>query len=235
LGVVGFLFEEVRASDRYNEEADAILLEFAENEDMADVWANASGSAVLSFAISDLVDPDDFESNYYHYWGSLTTPPCTPAVSWHLARNVIPVRSSTMDKFRARTAEWTCCSGVVDATTNFRPVQSNPSCISKCASSSDLEYCPNGKELEEDDDDRTGKLMPLWISLGVLVGILLVVLLMRCTRGTKQAPLAKPRPPKTEMTKVESALDTPAVVDTVFDEPQPQRVSHSASERVQHI
>jgi len=181
------------------------------------------------------VDVDDFESNYYHYWGSLTTPPCTPAVSWHLARNVIPVRSTTMEKFRARTAEWTCCSGHVDATTNFRPVQSNPSCISKCASSSDLEYCPDGKELSGESEEETTRLMPLWISLGVLVGILLVVLLVRCTRGTKQAPLAKPRPPKTEMTKVESALDQPATVDTVFDEPMPERVSHSASERVQNV
>merc|ERR1712190_252082 len=141
LAVTGFLFEEVRASDRYNEGADNILLEFAENDEMTEVWSNATGSAVLSFAITDLVDVDDFESNYYHYWGSLTTPPCTPAVSWHLAQNTIKVRKSTMDTFRARTTEWTMSGGVVDATTNFRPVQDNPSCVSRCAGVDD-EYCP---------------------------------------------------------------------------------------------
>merc|ERR1712083_759629 len=229
LAVTGFLFEEVRASDRYNEGADNILLQFAENDEMTEVWSNATGSAVLSFAITDLVDVDDFESNYYHYWGSLTTPPCTPAVSWHLAQNVIAVRSSTMDAFRAKTALWTTSGGLVDATTNFRPVQSNPSCISKCAGSDDLEYCPDGTQLEEEGLLNSNRLMPLWISLGVLVAILLVMLLVRCSRTTKQKPLAKPRPPRTEMTKVptvESALDRPALVDTVFDEPLDEGVNN---------
>ena len=127
----------------YNADADSILLEFATDSQMDEVWANATGSAVLSFAITDLVDPDDFESNYYHYWGSLTTPPCTPAVSWHLAQNTIKVRGSTMDTFRARSAEWTMSGGIVDATTNFRPVQHNPSCITVCGGDDDDEgYCP---------------------------------------------------------------------------------------------
>merc|ERR1712087_444865 len=204
-----------------------------------EVWSNATGSAVLSFAITDLVDVEDFESHYYHYWGSLTTPPCTPAVSWHLAQNIIPVRQTTMDKFREKTALWTTSGGYVDATTNFRPVQSNPSCISKCAGDSELEYCPLGTELEEEDED-SAKLMPLWISLGVLVAILLVLLIVRFARTSKQQPLDKPRPNITEMTRVptvESAMDDPTYggrTNTVFDEPMPERSSHS-SERVNNI
>merc|ERR1712223_1187708 len=103
----------------------------------------------------------------------------------------------------------------------------------------ELEYCPLGTELEEEDED-TAKLLPLWISLGVLVAILLVLLLVRCTRSSKQAPLDKPRPNMTEMTKVptvESAMDNPTYGDrthTVFDEPMPERSSHS-SERVNNI
>jgi len=209
------LFEEVRASDRYNEGADNILLQFAENEDMNEVWSNATGSAVLSFAITDLVDVDDFESHYYHYWGSLTTPPCTPAVSWHLAQNVIPVRQTTMDKFRAKTALWSTAAGYVDATTNFRPVQSNPSCISKCAGDDELEYCPLGTELEAEDED-TSQLLPLWISLGVLVAILLILLLVRCTRSPKQAPMHMDKHKKkmNEMTKVPTqSADKKAAID----------------------
>merc|ERR1719242_2158126 len=100
---------------------------------MDDIWAYADGggSTYFKFSIYDFVNPDDFESNYYHYWGSLTTPPCTPAVNWHLAQNTIKVRGSTMNKFRAKTAEWTTANGQVDATTNFRPVQENPSCVSQ--------------------------------------------------------------------------------------------------------
>ena len=74
LAVAGFLFEEV--DDDVNVAADAVLLQFVENAAMLEVWTNASASAVLSFAITDLVDADDFMQNYYHYWGSLTTPPC---------------------------------------------------------------------------------------------------------------------------------------------------------------
>merc|ERR1712176_1496456 len=161
-----------------------------------DVWAYANGSAAFSFAITDLVDPEDFESNYYHYWGSLTTPPCTPAVSWHLAQNTIKVRKSTMDTFRARTAEWKMSGGIVDATTNFRPVQSNPSCISKCASSEELEYCPEGYESDDDQESKTDNLAPLWISLVVLAAILLLILLIRVIRGKKQRPMSKDEMPK---------------------------------------
>ena len=75
LGVVGFLFEEV-SDGVYDEKADAILLELAEDPGMQSVWSNATGSAFLQFAITDLVNASDFMEHYYHYEGSLTTPPC---------------------------------------------------------------------------------------------------------------------------------------------------------------
>merc|ERR1719474_1244655 len=147
LGVVGFLFEEVANHEDYNLKADSVLLQFVADPEMESVWSDADGEATISFSIYDLVDPDDFMSNYYHYWGSLTTPPCTPAVSWHLAQNTIKVRSSTMEAFRAKTALWTYSGGIVDATTNFRPVQSNPSCITVCSGDDDDEgYCPGDIE-----------------------------------------------------------------------------------------
>merc|ERR1712073_205560 len=86
-----------------------------------------------------------------------------------------------------KTALWTTSGGYVDATTNFRPIQSNPSCISKCAGDESLEYCPEGRELAEEEDTTSGKLMPLWISLGVLAAILLIVILVKATRGTAEA------------------------------------------------
>jgi len=222
LGVVAFLFQEVdvvedggrgvvsdvEAADRYNAVADAVLLEFAENEEMTEVWSNASGSALLSFAITELVDVPDFEHNYYHYWGSLTTPPCTPAVSWHLAQNTVKVRKSTMDRFRAKTALWVVPA---DATSNFRPIQSNPSCVSKCAGDEAAEYCPGGLPLG-DDELNAGRLMPLWITIAAVLSILVAVCVINanlkseCRRWWRRKGTPKrSRPPKTEMTKVPTA------------------------------
>merc|ERR1719242_2974223 len=147
LGVVGFLFEEVDSSEDYNAAADAILLELATNSAMQSVWSDVEGVADLNLTISDSVDADDFMENYYHYEGSLTTPPCTPAVRWHLARNTIKVTTDTMDTFRAATKLWT--DGDVDADSNFRPIQTNPSCIWTCAGD-DAEFCPNVQFTYED-------------------------------------------------------------------------------------
>ena len=76
LGVVGFLFEEVDSTEDYNVAADAIVLELATNTAMQDVWSDADGVAYLDLVIYDLVNATDFMDNYYHYEGSLTTPPC---------------------------------------------------------------------------------------------------------------------------------------------------------------
>ena len=69
-------FEEVSDGQPHHEAADAVLLELATNAAMQSVWSNATGSAFLQFAITDLVNASDFMERYYHYEGSLTTPPC---------------------------------------------------------------------------------------------------------------------------------------------------------------
>jgi len=190
LGVVGFLFEEVDDDESYNGLADAVLLQFAEDPAMDEVWQNATGSAELSFAITELVAADSFMQNWIHYWGSLTTPPCTPAVSWHLARETIKVRGSTMDAFRVRTKQWTTASGAVDADINFRPVQSNPSCIASC----DEEFCPETfEDLDDDDSSNDGDMSPLWVTLGSLAIIVLIVSVMYWARDRRS--LSKAHPP----------------------------------------
>merc|ERR1712032_445591 len=130
LAVIGILFEET--NDEYNAAADNILLQLALDKQMDAVWQNRSEQAFLSFAVSDLINISDATTNFYHYNGSLTTPPCTPAVSWHVAANPIKVRASAMDLFREKTKLWKDATGAIDADTNFRPIQSNPSCIQTC-------------------------------------------------------------------------------------------------------
>merc|ERR1719250_96619 len=142
---------------------------------MESVWSDADGEATISFSIPDLVAADDFMQNYYHYWGSLTTPPCTPAVSWHLAQNTVKVRHSTMKQFRNLTALWTHSGGQVDATTNYRPVQSNPSCISQCAATTESDYCPEGANVGGDESTSDSSSTEVAVIAVIIVVILLVV------------------------------------------------------------
>ena len=145
---------------------------------MAEVWAHGNGSA----QISELVDVADFSERY---WGSLTTPPCTPAVSWHLAQNTMKVRKSTMDAFRARTKEWTTSAGKVNADRNFRPLQANPSCVSKCALGDDMEYCPDAEQLTDEALMTEEEAHTLWIVLGAVLGLVLLCVLVYFAKNSK--------------------------------------------------
>ena len=139
LGVVGFLFEEVADNEEYNIKADAVLRQFAEDPQMDELWMNSTGEAFLEFAITDLVDAEDFMQSYYHYEGSLTTPPCTPAVRWHLAQNTIKVRGSTMDLFRTETQKWKAATlyPSLSSTSSNR----NPTTPNVCMSPSTASFC----------------------------------------------------------------------------------------------
>ena len=157
LAVIGVLFHETTGlNDEYNTKADSILLQLASNQNMDAVWRNKSDEAFLSFAISDIVNISEVSSGFYHYNGSLTTPPCTPSVAWFLAKNPIKVRQSTMDLFRKKTKLWSEATGAIDADSNFRPIQSNPSCVRTCNV-----QCCNDDYVESID----------WVHWGYLAGI----------------------------------------------------------------
>ena len=74
LGVLGVFFTE-------GDENDAI-------EDLLDAHAQGNGTA-LSIDIDDML-PETIE--VYRYMGSLTTPPCSEGVNWHVAN--VPVEAS---------------------------------------------------------------------------------------------------------------------------------------------
>ena len=54
--------------------------------------------------------------HYYHYKGSLTTPPCTDIVNWFLFKNVLPVRKELVKHLEHH---WECHLGHM----NYRAVQ----------------------------------------------------------------------------------------------------------------
>ena len=51
-----------------------------------------------------------------------------------------------MDTFRASTQLWS--AGGVDANSNFRPIQANPSCVRTCAGDDSLSWCPSAESIE---------------------------------------------------------------------------------------
>merc|ERR1712115_410258 len=74
------------------------------------------------------------------------------------------------------TKEWTTSSGRVNADRNFRPVQTNPSCVSKCSVGDDMEWCPVDTEEEEN---------ALWIILGVVFGLVLLGILIYLAKNSQ--------------------------------------------------
>lgn len=85
LAVVGVLFKEGE-----------------ENQALKKVWnimpkrANDTKHATVALSASDLL-PDD--KSYYHFMGSLTTPPCSEGVSWYMLRAPLELSRRQITQF----------------------------------------------------------------------------------------------------------------------------------------
>ncbi|XP_022921130.1 carbonic anhydrase 7-like [Onthophagus taurus] len=77
---------------------------------------NTTESDITGFpALTDILPP--FDSNYYTYSGSLTTPPCSESVTWIVSGKPVPI--STV-RLRALRGLYGIQPGAIN---NFRPVQ----------------------------------------------------------------------------------------------------------------
>jgi carbonic anhydrase len=72
------------------------LREGAANPVLQEVWDNIGGEAELNPA--DLLPAG---REYYRYAGSLTTPPCTEGVRWHVLAQPVDVSAAQIEEFRA--------------------------------------------------------------------------------------------------------------------------------------
>ena len=93
LAVVGVIFE-------LDEEADNSALNRMLADDVLDAISEPGNIEIDDLELFDLV-PDDIQTaGYYHYEGSLTTPPYNEVVRWHVSKSFQGVNSAQMEKFR---------------------------------------------------------------------------------------------------------------------------------------
>jgi len=123
LGVVGIFFDVVNES---NPAFDAIFdghldnVEYPDKQDYTEI--------VTGLYLADLIPADIETAGYYAYEGSLTTPPCTDIVRWHVmnARGTIGV--GQMDKFRQLLSD----ANDSNIAPNYRELQDNVNTVYAC-------------------------------------------------------------------------------------------------------
>ena len=123
-----FVHSKVGATDNTAGDYLAVVGVFAEANDsmeISGVWAQLNVSAIQAYP--SLVNVTDFtygsllptSRDYYHYRGSLTTPPCSEIVQWFVLKDPITVPGAYLDYLRTIESE----DGVNALTLNFREVQ----------------------------------------------------------------------------------------------------------------
>merc|ERR1712130_1075707 len=135
-------------------------------------------SIVTDLDLTELIPADIETAGYYAYEGSLTTPPCTDIVRWHVmnARGTIGI--DQMDKFRHLLAD---VYGT-NAAPNYRELQDNVNTVYACMEGEDTDDSSEG-------DESTGTDMivgSLWCSdhdLPVSVGRVLLLQEQAQTEG----------------------------------------------------
>lgn len=80
------------------------LREGDENPVIQKIWDAVEGGAHALTAAAGAIHPEDLlpaGREFYRYAGSLTTPPCTEGVRWHVLHEAIEVSAAQVDEFRA--------------------------------------------------------------------------------------------------------------------------------------
>jgi len=162
LGVVGIMFDVVEAD---NPAFDSLFSAFEHIK--YPPHSDDASQVVKDLDLSGLIPSDVSSKGYYAYEGSLTTPPCTNIVRWHVmnARQTIGVNQIT--KFRAMMMD--------DATNktlapNFREIMPTFNEVFACGDWPE--------EIVELTDDEGDKLSAGWIT--AIVAIVFAAIFLTC-------------------------------------------------------
>merc|ERR1719356_1538738 len=90
--------------------------------------ADDASHVVKDLDLSGLIPSDVTTRGYYAYEGSLTTPPCTNIVRWHVMNAKAKISEAQMEKFRDLLG----ADGEHSQAPNFREVQNNPNKVYGC-------------------------------------------------------------------------------------------------------
>ena len=88
LAVIGVFLTEGKENSLIQKVWDYLPAKAGEKKTVAEVTLN----------VADLLPKD---MSYYHYYGSLTTPPCTEGVAWYVLKTPVEVSAKQLAQFRA--------------------------------------------------------------------------------------------------------------------------------------
>merc|ERR1712228_194288 len=165
-GVVGFFFE---ISEEDNPAFDVLFADDRMDRyeaPLADGEETNELDFIDGFSLADLIPLDYPTAGYYAYEGSLTTPPCTNIVRWHVMNARASISAAQMEKFRGLMMDSTTNATLAP---NFREIMPTFNEVYACVDGEDVveeEYT-----LEEDKFDEG------WI-VAVLAIIAAIVFLM---------------------------------------------------------
>merc|ERR1712087_982258 len=97
LGVVGIMFD---ISDEDNPAFDAIFDDAVYDHIKYPAHSGDASTVIKDLDLSGLIPSDIGSAGYYAYEGSLTTPPCTNIVRWHVMDARATISAAQLDKFR---------------------------------------------------------------------------------------------------------------------------------------
>jgi len=102
--VLGFLFQ---LSEKNNTALDPLLAAIRET-------TKTHETATVALNLSTILPGDEFLTDYFRYFGSLTTPPCTEGIKWTVIKHKINISEHQLTSFRDNSVK-----------KNFREPQKN--------------------------------------------------------------------------------------------------------------
>jgi len=176
LGVVGIFFDVV--DNATNPAFEALFGEHDENLDSIR-WPDRSEhtTIVTGLDLAELVPEDIGTAGYYAYEGSLTTPPCTNIVRWHVMNAHSYIGVEQMIKFRQLFQD----AYGTQVAPNYRVVQENENTVYACMESNGTEIAEDKEE--EDESVMIGAVIAYSIVVPIMGPILLAVI---CIYKTKR-------------------------------------------------
>ena len=167
LGVVGIMFDVV---DEDNPAFDAIFDDEHYDHLKYPAHSDDASTVVHDLDLSGLIPEDIGSAGYYAYEGSLTTPPCTNIVRWHVMNARATISAAQLEKFRGLMMDNSTNAPLAP---NFREIMPTFNEVYACVDGEDVVEEDTETESEEEDTFDEG-----WIV--AVIAIIAAVVFLVC-------------------------------------------------------